>query len=96
MNIAVEADYFIEVKEERDRLTEQLLELQETWATYKLEKHGLFNSMKITDAYTYIDSIIGTLPKEDRHVAYTAAYIMYNSVIDYYESNMICTTKEKK
>ena len=71
-------------------------ELLEKWDTYKPEKHGLFNSMKLTDAYQYIDSIIGTLPKEDRHVAYTAAYIMYNSVIDYYESNMICTTKEKK
>jgi len=61
----------------------------------KLTKHGLFTTMEIKDAYQYIDEIIATLPKSDRHTAYIAAYVMYNSVINYYESNMICTIKEE-
>jgi len=26
----------------------------------------------------------------------TAAYVMYNSVINHYETNMVCTRKENK
>lgn len=65
-----------------------------TWETFKpLGKNGFFNDMKITDAFQYVDDIIQTLNKEDRMTAYTAAYVMYNSVIRYYEENMICTSK---
>jgi hypothetical protein len=71
-------------------------ELLEKWDTYKPEKHGLFNTMSVTDAYQYVDDIVQTLPESDRITAYTAAYVMYNSVIGYYETNMICTIKEEK
>jgi len=70
-------------------------ELLEKWDTFKPEKHGLFNTMKVEHAYKYVDDIVQTLPEEYRITAYTAAYVMYNSVINYYETNMICTTKEK-
>jgi len=66
------------------------------WEDYKPKEHGLFNTMKITDAYQYIDDIIGAMPEEQRFVAYTAAYVMYNSVINYYETNMICTRKDNE
>ena len=64
------------------------------WEDLELKKHGLFNTMKVEDAYQYIDNIIEAMPKEQRFVAYTAAYVMYNSVINHYETNMICTKKE--
>ena len=64
------------------------------WKDLELKKHGLFNTMKVEDAYQYIDNIIEAMPKEQRFVAYTAAYVMYNSVINHYETNMICTKKE--
>lgn len=62
-----------------------------TWAT--LEKHGMFATKEPKEAMQYIDDIIGRMPKEERFVAYTAAYVMYNSVIEYYETNMTCTVK---
>jgi hypothetical protein len=71
-------------------------ELLEKWDTYQPEKHGLFNTMKVTDAYQYVDDIIEAMPKEQRFVAYTAAYVMYNSVINHYETNMICTKRENE
>jgi len=52
--------------------------------------------MKLEDAYQYIDDIIGRMPKEERLVAYTAAYVMYNSVINHYETNMICTENKNE
>ncbi len=66
------------------------------WEDLELKKHGLFNTMKVEDAYQYIDNIIEAMPKEQRFVAYTAAYVMYNSVINHYETNMICTKKENE
>jgi hypothetical protein len=47
--------------------------------------------MKLNDAYQYVDDIVETMPKDQRFIAYTAAYIMYNAVIRHYEVNMICT-----
>ena len=38
-------------------------ELLEKWDTYQPKKHGLFNTMSITDAYQYVDDIIGRMPK---------------------------------
>jgi len=66
------------------------------WKDLKPEEHGLFNTMKLEDAYQYIDSIIEAMPKEERFVAYTAAYVMYNSVINHYETNMICTENKNE
>ena len=70
-------------------------ELLGRWDTFRPEKHGLFNDMKVEDAYRYIDEVIQTIPEEHRLTAYTAAYVMYNSVIRYYEENMICTENTK-
>jgi len=64
------------------------------WDT--LEKNGLFATKDIHQAIQYVDDIVQTLPESDRITAYTAAYVMYNSVIGYYETNMICTIKEEK
>lgn len=64
------------------------------WKDLELKKHGLFNTMKVEDAYQYIDNIIEAMPKKQRFVAYTAAYVMYNSVINHYETNMMCTKRE--
>jgi len=61
------------------------------WDNYTPKKHGLFNTMKLNDAYQYVDDIVETMPKDQRFIAYTAAYIMYNAVIRHYEVNMICT-----
>jgi hypothetical protein len=66
------------------------------WDNIKPKEHGLFNTMKLEDAYQYIDDIIGRMPKEERLVAYTAAYVMYNSVINHYETNMICTENKNE
>jgi len=51
----------------------------------KIAKHGLFNTMKVEDAFKYVDDIIETLNPEDKMAAYTAAYVLYNSVVDHYE-----------
>ena len=66
------------------------------WKDLRPKEHGLFNTMKLEDAYQYIDNIIEAMPKEERFVAYTAAYVMYNSVINHYETNMICTEKKNE
>jgi len=63
------------------------------WDT--LEKHNMFATKDVQEAIQYVDDIIEGMPKEQRIWAYTAAYVMYNSVINHYETNMICTTKEK-
>jgi len=63
------------------------------WDT--LEKHNIFATKDVQEAIQYVDDIIEGMPKEQRIWAYTAAYVMYNSVINHYETNMICTTKEK-
>ena len=64
-----------------------------TWAT--IEKHNMFATKDVQEAIQYVDDIIEGMPKEQRIWAYTAAYVMYNSVINHYETNMVCTTKEK-
>lgn len=66
------------------------------WKDLRPKEHGLFNTMKLEDAYQYIDDIIEAMPKEQRFVAYTAAYVMYNSVINHYETNMICTENKNE
>ncbi len=71
-------------------------ELLERWETFKPEKHGLFNTMEIPQAFQYIDELVEAMPKEQRFVAYTAAYVLYNSVINYYETNMICTENKNE
>jgi len=63
------------------------------WDT--IEKHNMFATKDVQEAIQYVDDIIEGMPKEQRIWAYTAAYVMYNSVINHYETNMICTTKEK-
>lgn len=60
-----------------------------------LGKAGLFNDMEIKDAYQYVDEIVQTLNPEDRITAYTAAYVLYNSVIRFYDENMVCTSKSE-
>jgi len=61
------------------------------WGT--LAKNRLFATKDVTEAILYVDDIIGTLPERDRVTAYTAAYVMFNSVIQHYETNMTCTVK---
>lgn len=51
-----------------------------------LNKHGLFNTMEsVESAMQYADQIINAIPKEDRMPAYTALYVMYNTIIKYYQ-----------
>ena len=59
------------------------------WDT--IEKHSMFATKDVLEAMQYVDEIVGTLSKSDQITAYTAAYVMYNSVIEHYETNMVCT-----
>jgi hypothetical protein len=59
-------------------------------------KHSLFATKNVPEAMQYVDDILKNMNKEDQLTAYTAAYVMYNSVIEHYETNMVCTTKEEK
>jgi len=61
------------------------------WDT--LEKHSMFATKDVQEAIQYVDDIIEGMPKEQRIWAYTAAYVMYNSVIAHYETNMVCTKR---
>ena len=61
------------------------------WDT--LEKHSMFATKDIHKAIQFVDDIVQTLPESDRVTAYTAAYVMYNSVIEHYETNMVCTKR---
>lgn len=60
----------------------------------KIAKHGLFNTMKVEDAFQYVDSIIETLNPEDKMAAYTATYVLYNSVVDHYDKVVADIDKE--
>lgn len=66
------------------------------WKDLELEKHGLFATKDILEAVQYVDEIVDGLPKKHRIWAYTAAYVMYNSVIEHYEKNMVCTKRGEK
>ena len=47
-----------------------------------LKANGLFATKdSIEEAFQYADDIIGTLREEDRVTAYTAMYVLYNSVV---------------
>ena len=47
-----------------------------------LKANGLFATKNsIEEAFQYADDIIGTLREEDRVTAYTAMYVLYNSVV---------------
>ena len=51
-------------------------------ATSRLERHGLFATRNsIEEAFQYADELIETLAPEDRVTAYTAMYVLYNSVV---------------
>ena len=63
------------------------------WDTYKPAKHSMFATKDVLEAMQYVDEIVGTLSKSDQITAYTAAYVMYNSVIEHYETNMVCTKR---
>jgi hypothetical protein len=61
----------------------------------KLEKHGLFNTMnKVEDAMKYADQIVNALPAAERMPAYTAIYVLYNSVVKHYEDDYKETDQE--
>ena len=62
---------------------------------HELEKHGLFTTMKIEDAIQYVDGLVPGAGEHGMEVL-TAAYVMYNSVINHYETNMVCTRKENE
>jgi len=57
-----------------------------------LKTHGLFNTMKIEDAIQYVDSLSSGAGEHSIELL-TAAYVMYNSVVNHYETNMICTKR---
>lgn len=63
------------------------------WDTYKPAKHELFATKDVLEAMQYVDEILGPLSKSDQRTAYIAAYVMYNSVIEHYETKMICTKR---
>ena len=64
--------------------------------THNLMKNSLFATKNVPEAMQYVDDILKNMNEEDQLTAYTAAYVMYNSVIEHYETNMVCTTKEEK
>ena len=52
----------------------------------KLEKHGLFNTMdSVEKAMQYADMVIRAMPESERAPAYTAVYVLYNTVIKHLE-----------
>ena len=52
----------------------------------KLKGNGLFATKdSIEQAFQFVDDLVGTLRPEDRITAYTAAYVLYNSVIKHME-----------
>jgi hypothetical protein len=61
-----------------------------------LARCGLFATKTMDEAITFTDQVIASLPEEDRATAYTLVYVMYNSVIAHYETNMICTANKEK
>ena len=53
----------------------------------KLSKTEFFGTRdKIEDAFQFVDDLVGTLRPEDRITAYTAVYVLYNSVIKHMEN----------
>jgi len=60
----------------------------------KLKKHGLFATKdNIEEAMQYADMVIQGLPAEDRIFATTAVYVMYNTIVQHYEDNLVCLPK---
>ena len=52
----------------------------------KLGRAELFGTRdNIEEAFQFVDDLVGTLRPEDRITAYTAAYVLYNSVIKHME-----------
>jgi len=58
----------------------------------ELKKHGLFNTMNtVEEAMQYADMVVGAMPEPERTPAYTAIYVLYNTVLKQYEE-----TKQKE
>jgi hypothetical protein len=54
----------------------------------RLKTIGLFNTFdKVDDAFQYVDKIVGTLQGSDKIAAYTAVYVLYNSVVNHYNKD---------
>jgi hypothetical protein len=52
----------------------------------KLEKHGLFATKdSVEEAMQYADMVVQAMPAAERMPAYTAIYVLYNSVVKHYE-----------
>lgn len=52
----------------------------------KLEKHDLFATKdSVEEAMQYADMVVQAMPAAERMPAYTAIYVLYNSVVKHYE-----------
>jgi hypothetical protein len=48
-----------------------------------IEKAGLFGERKtLEEALQYTDDLVTTLRPKDRITAYTAAYVLYNTIVE--------------
>lgn len=61
-----------------------------------IEKAGLFGERKtLEEALQYTDDLVTTLRPQDRTTAYTAAYVLYNTIVELTTTNRQVAVSER-